>query len=187
MSEVEGGIVVSLFLMVAAITFATYASVTTYVQNTKPDSTETPVQTQVRMLAASANLANCIIHLLLIMYMNANAGSDEPYWAHEREIGADGIGGPVFLAIFNFAAGICSLKKYSYKFPLGWNSFVIFAGTMIPLVWQRFLDDGMASWPYIITFIWFAIFSAELTAFATSLTYYLLVTDKSKQEYETLE
>lgn len=186
MSEVDGGIVLSLFLMVAAITYATYASVTVFVNNTKPDSRENPAQTHVRMYGASANLANCIIHLLLIMYMKANAGSEEPYWAHEREIGADGIGGPVFLAIFNFAAGYCSLTKYSYKFPLGWNSFVIVAGTFIPLVWQRFLEDGLATWPYTITFIWFAIFAAELTAFATSVTYYCLVADKSKQQYETI-
>ena len=183
----EGGIVVSLFLMVAAITFAVYASITVYVKNTRADSTETPVQTHVRMLSASANISNCIIHLLLIMYMKANEGSEEPYWAHEREIEADGLGGPIFLAIFNLAAGMCSLKKLSYKFPLGWNSFVIVAGTMIPLVWQRFLEEGLATWPYLITFIWFAIFAAELSAFATSLTYYLLTSEKSKQEYEPIE
>ncbi len=179
----DGGIILSIFLMVAAITYAVYAGTSVYVtHNTKTDSDETTVQTLIRTLSALANIGNSVIHLLLIIYIKVNAGNEEPYWVRERELEADGIGGPLGLAILNFAAGMCSIHKKHLSFPLFWNSFVIVAGTCIPLVWLRFLEEGLSTWPYFIIFVWFAIFSAELSAFATAWTYKLISTDSSEKK-----
>lgn len=70
------------------------------------------------------------------------------------------------------------------KFPLIWNSFVIVAGVLIPIVWLRFVEEGLTSWPYTIIFIWFLIFALELTAFTGSVTHYALVSaaNESKDE-----
>ena len=179
----DGGIILSIFLMVAAITYAMYAAISIYVTHKpKKDSDETMVQTLVRTLSAWANIGNSVIHLLLIVYIKVNEGSEEPYWVRERELEADGIGGPLGLAILNFAAGMCSLHKKHLSFPLFWNSFVIVAGTCIPLVWLRFLEEGLSNWPYVIIFVWFAIFSAELSGIATAWTYKLISTDSSAKK-----
>lgn len=177
----DGGIILSLFLMVAAITYAMYASITVYVYNKerKEGSTETTIQSHVRTLSAWANIGNSVVHLLLIVYIKVNEGSEEAYWVRERELEQDGIGAPVGLTIINFAAGMCSLHKKHISFPLVWNTFVIVAGTAIPLVWLRFLEEGLSNWPYFIIFVWFMIFSMELSAFSTAWTYNLI---KPKEE-----
>lgn len=59
-------------------------------------------------------------------------------------------------------------------FPLVWNTFVAIVGTLIPLVWLRFVSVGMAAWPYEVVFMWFVIFYMELCAVTSSVTYFLL-------------
>ena len=65
--------------------------------------------------------------------------------------------------LLNATAGLLALRGGSMAFPFGWNSFVAVLGTCMPIVWPRFLAEGLATWPYIIVFIWFAIFAFELT------------------------
>mmetsp|Transcript_20039 Transcript_20039/g.49865 ORF Transcript_20039/g.49865 Transcript_20039/m.49865 type:complete len:180 (+) Transcript_20039:134-673(+) len=179
MSEAnDGGIILSIFLMVAAITYAMYASITLYVKEKKDGD----ITTLVRTFSAWANIANSVIHFLLIVYIKVNEGSEDAYWVRERELEADGIEGPLGLAILNFAAGMCSIHDKAPGFPLFWNSFVIVAGTLLPLVWLRMLEEGLSSWPYFIIFIWFSIFSAELTAFSTVWTLKLIKTDSKKED-----
>lgn len=180
----DGGVVLSLFLMAAALTYAMYTSVTVYVNNKKKvdDSNETTTQTLVRTLCGCSNLGNSIVHVLLIVYIKANEGSGLAFWERERELQADGIGGPLGLAIVNFAAGMCSIYQKHLVFPLVWNTFVAVAGTFVPIVWLRFIEEGLSSWPYFIIFIWFAIFAMELSAFSTSWTYYFLQTKDSKEK-----
>ena len=183
-NENEGGIVLSLFLMVASITYAVYASVTVCVNNKEKveDCNESTIQTRVRTLCACANIGNSVVHLLLIIYTKVNEDSNEPYWVKERELDADGIGGLLGLTILNFVAGMCSLHRVYLSFPLVWNSFVIVAGTFIPIVWLRFLEEGLSTWPYFIILIWFSIFSAELSAFSTALTYRLITPKPAKKK-----
>mmetsp|Transcript_1458 Transcript_1458/g.3286 ORF Transcript_1458/g.3286 Transcript_1458/m.3286 type:complete len:192 (+) Transcript_1458:160-735(+) len=175
----DGGVVLSLFLMVGAITYALYTFISVYVSNSNKimDSNETTTQALVRLFSAGANIGNSIIHILLVVYIKANEGSDGAFWAKERELEADGIGGPLGLAIMNFAAGMCSIHNKQMIFPLVWNSFVVVAGTLIPLVWLRFIEEGLATWPYVIIFIWFVIFAMELSAFSAIWTYKLIKTD----------
>ena len=57
-------------------------------------------------------------------------------------------------------------------FPVGWNVFVACFGSFMPIVWPRFLAEGLSSWPYVIVFIWCNIFFMELTALVASVTHY---------------
>eukprot|EP00535_Pseudo-nitzschia_heimii_P010520 CAMPEP_0197173058 /NCGR_PEP_ID=MMETSP1423-20130617/115_1 /TAXON_ID=476441 /ORGANISM="Pseudo-nitzschia heimii, Strain UNC1101" /LENGTH=200 /DNA_ID=CAMNT_0042621809 /DNA_START=145 /DNA_END=747 /DNA_ORIENTATION=+ len=172
----DGGIVLSIFLMVAALTYAMYSAISVYAHH-RPSGkaaatpNESSVESLVRIFSAWANIGNCVVHVLLVVYIMANEGSEAAYWVRERELEADGIEGPLGLAILNFAAGMCSMHGKAMAFPLVWNSFVVIAGTLLPVVWLRFLEEGLATWPYFILFVWFAIFAMELTAFTTSWTY----------------
>eukprot|EP00751_Fragilariopsis_kerguelensis_P021711 CAMPEP_0170885230 /NCGR_PEP_ID=MMETSP0734-20130129/35693_1 /TAXON_ID=186038 /ORGANISM="Fragilariopsis kerguelensis, Strain L26-C5" /LENGTH=193 /DNA_ID=CAMNT_0011270477 /DNA_START=51 /DNA_END=632 /DNA_ORIENTATION=- len=170
----DGGIVLSIFLMVAALTFAMYSAISVYAHH-RPSGTpnESRTQSLVRILSAWANIGNAVVHAMLIVYIQANAGGETNavYWAREKELEADGIGGPLGLTVLNFAAGMCSMHGKAMGFPLVWNSFVIVAGSLLPIVWLRFLEEGLATWPYFIVFVWFVIFAMELTAFVTSWTY----------------
>jgi hypothetical protein len=177
--ENDGGVVITIFLMVAAITYAMYTSISVYVndaprkENINDDASTNKQQTIVRILSGLSNIGNSITHLLLMIYIISNNNNQSVYWEKEREIG--GIEGPIFLALFNGVVGLISLYKWSNKVPLVWNTFIVCAGTCLPIVWPRFLEEGLTAWPYIIIFIWFMIFAMELTAFTSSLTYYLMV------------
>ena len=37
---------------------------------------------------------------------------------------------------------------------LSWNSFVAVTGSLLPLVWPKFIDVGMSEWPYLAIFLW---------------------------------
>ena len=55
---------------------------------------------------------------------------------------------------------------------LAWNVFVALLGSFMPVVWPRFLAEGLAAWPYTVVFIWFGIFFMELTALVASVTHF---------------
>ena len=170
----DGGIVVSLLFMVATLSYAMFSAVAYYdrYQNGHPCYL-------VRLLSGWANMGNCAIHVLLVIYTLSNADNTSAYWLKERELG--GIEGPVFLAVLNGAAGLCALRGYTMMFPLVWNCFVAAAGTLLPIVWPRFLSEGLSDWPYTVIFIWFVIFFMELTAFTASVTH-RAVSTKAKGE-----
>lgn len=76
--------------------------------------------------------------------------------------------------VINSAVGLYSLKGGGPKPAVCWNVFVALAGTLIPMVWLRFIEVGLATWPYVIIFIWLSIFAMELTAVTSSITWWLL-------------
>jgi hypothetical protein len=158
----DGGIVASLFLMVVTLSYTMFSAVAYYEKRS-------PNNNLMRLLSGWANIGNSAIHVLLIIYTLSNADNTSPYWLKERELG--GIEGPVFLALLNGGVGILALRGYSMWVPLVWNSFVAAAGTLLPIVWFRFLSEGLSDWPYIVVFIWFVIFAMELAAFTASVTH----------------
>lgn len=177
----DGGIVAALFFMTATIAYVIIYTVTLYESSTRTDAV--PVEGNarlLRLLSGWANLGNAFIHVLLTIYMLANTNNGSEYWVEERKLG--GIGGPVGLALFNFFAGMSTLKGYNMKLPCGWNSFVALTGTFLPVVWLRFLEEGLISWPYTIVFIWFAIFFFELIAVSCSVAHIAICSSKAKSK-----
>ena len=168
----DGGAVVATFLMVAAIAYAMFTAVSFYTYSTAAIIKERKEKRLVRLLSGWANIGNSVIHALLVVYMKANEANTSDYWEKERALG--GIEGPVGLMVINFSVGILALTAGWLRLSVGWNSFVALAGTAIPIVWPRFLDEGLTTWPLIIVFIWFAIFAFELTAFTSSATWLAL-------------
>jgi len=166
----DGGVVLALFFMVATIAIAIFSAVGYYESSTR--TANDADARLLRLISGWANIGNCIVHILLIIYILSNASNDSDYWIEERKLG--GIEGPIGLAVLNFFAGYSALQNYGTKFPLGWNSFVAVTGTLLPVVWLRFLEIGLATWPYTIVFIWFAIFFFELAAVTCSVAHYAI-------------
>lgn len=129
-------------------------------------------------MSGIANLGNALLHILLIIYTISNYENNSEYWLEECKLG--GIEGLVILTIINSISSLCALYFKNMTFPLVWNTFVAFVGTLIPLVWLRFVSVGMVSWPYEVVFMWFMIFFMELCAVTSSVTYFLLGMDGEK-------
>ena len=179
----DGGVVVVLFLAAGTISLAMIATVVLYEYATRKKSGGHHNARILRLASGWSNLGNAAIHVLLALYMLANSANPSEYWTKERELG--GIEGPVGLAAVNLLAGICATRNIGMKFPAGWNCFVAVAGTLMPVVWLRFLEGGLATWPYPIVFVWFCIFFFELTAVSCSLGHLAIVgvaTSKGKAE-----
>ena len=100
MTNNDGGIVVSLFLMAGAIAYAMLSAVAYYEKNSKNGGGPARLP---RLCSGWANMGNSIVHVLLVAYMLSNSDNQSEYWVKERKLG--GIEGPVFLALLNFAAG----------------------------------------------------------------------------------
>ena len=166
----DGGVVLALFFMAGTIAVVIF-SVVIYFESCTRSTTDADPRL-IRLISGWANIGNSAIHILLTIYMLSNANNESEYWVEERKLG--GVEGPVGLAVLNFAAGYSALTNYGMKFPLGWNSFVAVFGTLVPIVWLRFLETGLTAWPYTIVFIWFAIFWFELTAVTCSVAHYAI-------------
>lgn len=93
----DGGVVVSLFLMVVAIAYALFAAVAYYESATRTARGNRLL----RLLSGAANIGNSVTHVLLVVYTLANSSNESKYWVEERRLG--GIEGPVFLAVMNAA------------------------------------------------------------------------------------
>lgn len=178
LASTEGGVVVVLFLMVSAIALALVCGISFYSANT--DSAEKVPCRLTRLLSGWANIGNSLIHVLLIVYMLSNSENQSEYWLEERQLG--GIEGPVFLVVLNLTAGLSALRGFGMAFPIGWNSFVAITGTCLPVVWPRFIAQGLGTWPYPVIFIWFSIFAMELMAVTASLTHFAISRSKDKRE-----
>ena len=168
----DGGVVCALFLMAAVLAYTLFSAVAFYADATAAGAGERPELRKVRLLAGYGNLGNSVAHALLVVYMSANAGNSDPYWEKERTLG--GIEGPAVIALINGAVGLLAIRARWLRLSFGWNSFVAIVGTLMPIVWPRFLSEGLATWPAIVIFLWFTIFAMELTASASSATWLAL-------------
>jgi magnesium-transporting ATPase (P-type) len=179
----DGGIVLVLFLMAISIAFAAFASVRTCANH--HETTKTTLQKSSRIVSAWSNLGNSAVHWLVVAYITAKSGSGENvlYWEREEELGVGGIDGPLFFAVVNLAVGMCSLHNKFLSVSLVWNSLIAIAGIALPFVWLRFVEEGLATWPYIVVFLWWIIFAMEVSAFAASWTHHLMgASDSEKKE-----
>ena len=177
----DGGVVLSLVLMVAAISYALFSCITIYDRCTASNTaSEGSTIRLLKLLSGSATFGNSFIHILLIIYMKANETNLSDYWLEERKLG--GIEGPVGLAILNFGAAMSALLHNKMTFLLYWNAFVACAGTFVPIVCLRFIQEGLTCWPYEVIFIWFWIFAMELTAVSCSVTHFAIERSGRKEK-----
>ena len=71
-SMADGGHVVCLILLMAAIGFAIFGTVAIYCAATTKDS-ETRFKKQARCFAATANIGNAVTHILIAVYLLGNS------------------------------------------------------------------------------------------------------------------
>ena len=87
----------------------------------------------------------------------------------------------------NMALGLRTLCTESAgpAFPCGWNLFVAISGSLVPIVWPKFLDVGLSTWPYLIVVLWFGIFAFEGLALFASCAWYGLRNFDDEKENKT--
>ena len=84
----DGGVVLTLFLCVAAITYAMFSAIKLFVGAKYPK--ERNERRLVRLLSGSANFGNGIVHALLIAVLYANRNSSINFYVKELEEGYAG-------------------------------------------------------------------------------------------------
>ena len=185
----DGGIVLTLFLAAGTMAVLTFGCVAVYAVATNMYATPSQALPQerltssrpgkgnagrraARLVSGAANVGNSVVHVLLVAYMLANAETQSDYWRRERELG--GVEAPAALAAVNFVVGLVAVFADFNALSLLWNLFVVAAGCLVPLVWPRFLEEGLDSWPYPAILIWFCIFFMESAAAACALTWWAI-------------
>ena len=110
-----------------------------------------------RLLSGWANIGNAVVHFLLIVMLLTDTERYKVFFPDEAETPW----GPLFLLVINGVVGRSTLKGGGIMLALAWNSFVAVAGSLIPLVWPKFIDVGLATWPYLAIFLWLGIYAME--------------------------
>lgn len=167
----DGGLVLLLFLMVAAISFAMLGAVSAYAAAVPGPASERKEARRMRLYAGWANAGNGVVHALLVLVLYANRQSPLPFYVAELEAG---LAGPIGLMVINAAVGLRSLRGGGPSLALAWNGFAAAAGTLLPIVWLRFVEEGLSSWPHVAVLLWLGIFWMELGAAACSAAWYAL-------------
>jgi len=82
--------------------------------------------------------------------------------------------GPLILGAANAWVGWSSLKSGRIQLALAWNTFVAVMGCLVPIVWPKFIDVGMSTWPHKAVFLWLFIYAFESAAFFFSAVAFVL-------------
>jgi len=143
-----------------------------------------------RILAASANVGNGIVHLILVIYIFLfdDQASDDPYsayWQREHELGVGGIAGPLFFTVANLVIGRNELRNnqgHIKTISLLWNTFIAISGVAIPFVWRRFLEEGLGGWPYPVIFLWYLIFFMESVGVVAVWFHYFMAKHQTNKD-----
>ena len=83
-------------------------------------------------------------HAPLTLYILANAGRSDHFFVKERELG--GLEGPASLTLINVAVDLLSIKARWLILSGDRDCFVAILGTLLPIVWPRFLSQGLNTW-----------------------------------------
>ena len=176
----DGGIVVVLTLLVAALAYGMITAVSTYAKQATDRYTaaanEGGARRLSRLLSGWANISNAIVHVILVI---AITNDREKYLAAGMD-DAEDLTGATVLAVLNTLVGLNSLRKSGKMTAFVWNMFIITAGTLLPPVWAKFFSVGLATWPYIAVFLWLGIFAFESTGFFASITWFALGDKEAK-------
>ena len=161
----DGGVVVALVLLVAALSGVFFGAVALY---SSADIVLTGEQRQksvrarrlARLLSGWANVGNAVVHVVLVAMFLTETERYKVYFPDEAVMPV----GPIALVLVNAIVGRATLKGGGIQLGLAWNSFAAVMGTVIPMVWPKFIDFGLANWPYPVIFLWLCIFACESTA-----------------------
>ena len=157
----DGGIVAALVMLMAALAVTMVASICLYASKSIALA---------RLISGWANFGNAVVHSLLVILLASNAerflkaGIDD----------AEELTGPIALGVINGLVGLRALNGAGPNVSFGWNTFVAFTGSLLPVVWPKFLDMGMSQWPYILIFLWLGIYAFESLAFFTSVAWFAM-------------
>ncbi|CAB9507736.1 expressed unknown protein [Seminavis robusta] len=163
----DGAIVAVLLLMMVALAAEMVFCIILYATNQKRIA---------KLISGWSNVGNAMIHILLavVLYSDTErclqAGIDD----------AENFAGPLVLVFINGAIGLKTLTSGGPLLPLGWNVFVAITGSLVPIVWPKFVDVGLSTWPYLIVVMWFGIFCFESLAFTASCAWYGLRNSEEK-------
>ena len=171
----DGGVVVALVLMVAALSSVFFGAVALYasadlVLTAEQKHKSVPARRLARLLSGWANVGNAAAHALLVAAMLADAERFKVFFPGEAELPV----GPAVLVLLNGLVGRSTLRGGGITLALAWNSFVAVMGSLLPVVWPKFINVGLSTWPYVAIFLWLAIFAFEITAFFFSCVAYAL-------------
>lgn len=171
----DGGVVVALVLLMAMLCTVFFSAVALYTSadialpNYQKEKTVRARRVS-RLLSGWANIGNAVVHTLLTIMLVTDTERYKVFFPDEAETPA----GPIGLVVVNALVGLKSLKGGGIKLALGWNSFVAVGGCLIPIVWPKFIDVGLATWPYQAIFLWLGIYAFESTAFFFSVAAFAL-------------
>ena len=162
----DGGIIVALVLLVAALCVVFFGAVALYasadiVLTTEQKQKTVRARRLARLLSGWANVGNAAAHALLIVMLVTDAERYKTFFPDEAAMPV----GPAILGVLNGLVGRSTLKGGGIQLALGWNGFVAVAGSLLPVVWPKVLDVGLASWPYLAIFLWLFIYAFESTGF----------------------
>ena len=196
----DGGIICALLLLIGGLVFGIISSIVLYVFcSTYKSSSSSNIDIGcniVRLLSGWSNICNAITHLLLVFILMF---LDDETKQHYINVGIDdaenGPIGAIILMVINVIIGIRSIRTSSdrsssrtvAKIPFVYNLFIAITGSLLPLVWYKFITIGLSTWPYIIIFLWFAIYGFELLSLLSSTTWYLLEKKQLEKMEETKE
>lgn len=166
--ENDGGIVIAMTLLVVYLATVFFGAVGLYWRAT--NNTTQPISAGLTrlsyLLSGWANIGNALTHVLLCIMMVGDADRYMSFFPDE----AGAPVGPAVLSMINGLVGVYTIRTLSSlsgasSIPLCWNGFVALAGCLVPIVWHKFFDVGMRSWPYPVIFIWLLIYAFESVAF----------------------
>jgi hypothetical protein len=199
--EPSRGSIVALVLLMATTCAVFFGAVTLYASCDivlPKEQKEKSVRARrlARLLSGWANMGNAVVHLLLIIALQTDTERYKLFFPDEAETPV----GPAVLLVINGLVGRSTLKGGGLTIGIhawlergtsgvmliescdralawaavAWNSFVAVMGSLIPLVWPKFIDVGLATWPPLAIFLWLGIWAFESTAFFFAWTAYAL-------------
>jgi len=171
----DSGVIVALVLLMATTCAVFFGAVTLYASCDivlPKEQKEKSVRARrlARLLSGWANMGNAVVHLLLIIALQTDTERYKLFFPDEAETPV----GPAVLLVINGLVGRSTLKGGGLTIAVAWNSFVAVMGSLIPLVWPKFIDVGLATWPPLAIFLWLGIWAFESTAFFFAWTAYAL-------------
>lgn len=179
----DGGVLVVLVMLVAGLTLTWASFVAMYATATTPSprAQGQPCREArlARLLTGWANVGTGVSYMLFVLLLVFDADlaptmclADERCRMYFEQ--AENPSGPVFLLVFNQAIGLVTLNGGGPRVPTAWNCFVMVTGCLIPAAWPRFINEGLASWPYLAVFLWLDVFACQAVAFFASATWFAL-------------